>query len=95
MHATGFGGELRVGYQRSALLGHWSLDPARSLPVSQFVIEAQVQRVLDTFWITQDPTGVMVTLGRSRWEWVGVRVISLTESAVTMKVTGRPQIVKE
>ena len=54
-----------------------------------------MQRVLDTFWITQDPTGVMVTLGRSRWEWVGVRVISLTESAVTMKVTGRPQIVKE
>lgn len=93
MKAEGPEGELRVGYQRAALLGRWTLDATPIVPMTKFAITARVRQT-DSFWSTQSPMTLTLSFGLFRWEWE--RVTPLFENgSVQINVYGKPHIIKE
>lgn len=92
MKACGTSGELKVGYQRAAVLGTWTLEASKAHPM-RFAVEAEV-RETDSFWITQKPLTLILIFGRFRWQWYEVKV-RLEDAQLTARVEGRPTLVKE
>ena len=92
MKASGTSGELRVSYQRAVTLGSWSLETGLSLPLA-FVIEAQV-KTLDAFWSTQTPMVIDLQFGRFHWIWDDIKPV-YENGSVSVRVVGKPQIMKE
>lgn len=93
MKACGTHGELRVGYQPAATLGEWSLDVVPAPPVRSFSVVAQV-RATNAYWVLQRPITLVLCFGRFRWVWTEVTP-AFENGRVSMRVTGKPEIVKE
>ena len=92
MKATGLQGELRVGYQRGAQLGAWSLDTGQTSPLRSHV-EAEVL-TRDEFWSTQGLMTLDLQFGRFHWVWDAVHPV-FQDGRVTLHVVGKPQMTKE
>jgi len=65
MRAKGLSGELRVGYQRAATLGAWSLEPS---PPNGAIVTATIEDA-DEFWMDHEPKSLYLALGPSWWIW--------------------------
>ena len=65
----GTGGELRVGYQRAATLGVWTLDLIVQAPRG-FTLRAEVLDVHD-YWGRQLPLDLALVVGKAEWTWPG------------------------
>jgi len=82
MQAAGVGGELRVGYQRAARLGSWSLRPAGE---DESIISAQVVE-RDEFWMDQNPRRVVLEMGELSWTWDNIEF----DGGSVIRVSGAP-----
>ena len=71
---TGVSGELRVGYQKAARLKSWSLQDK--------IVEAKLDpQSVNWFWLNRRPLDLYLDIGRHRWKWKGVDLISEREHA--------------
>jgi len=84
MRASGPSGELRVCYQRAAVLRDWTLDQEPAVPRA-YTFKASLTQV-DPFWITQRPIDLVITVGLTSWHW---RDIQPEIDAHTLSVTLR------
>lgn len=85
MRATGNYGELRVGYQRAARLGSWTLE---ATPSRAFAFSANITEKHD-YWATQGPLDLVLVLGHTEWIWRGIVPTPLNEH-VRCEVKERP-----
>lgn len=72
LRASGTAGEIRVGYQRAATLGAWSLTLLEKVPRT-FEMRARVINTHD-YWFQQTPQDLVLWLGLTAWSWKSVEV---------------------
>ncbi len=89
LRASGDDGELRVGYQRAARLGDWSLVVVQRVPRA-FRLRAAVTET-HAYWITQGPMDLVLVLGHTEWVWRGVMVAPV-DGYVDLDITERPEV---
>lgn len=87
MRASGTAGALRVSYQVAADLGAWEIVLAPRLP-RVFTFSGTVLRE-HTYWITQAPLDLVLSLGSSEWLWRGVTVTRAGDK-IHIELTERP-----
>ena len=85
MKAAGIGGELRVGYQRAARLGQWSLASAGEGSDHWLISVQLAQR--DEFWMEQNPSRVVLELGELSWTWDNIEF----DGSSLIRVSGPPR----
>lgn len=87
---TGRLGELRVYYERAALLREWELtfsqDTIGKISVSVLVTKFE----LNDYWITKKSFDAYFWLGLSWWLWKNVEIVSLG-SVLELKTEGNPE----
>lgn len=89
--ADGIGGELRVGYQRAARLGRWSVRyTAETIGEDVSELSASLFE-RDAYWCTQPITSVQLHLNAETWTWRRLRTVVMTAGRVTARLVGPPQ----
>ena len=89
MRASGHSGELRVGYQRAAELGTWSIVLEPRLPRA-YTFTATVQSE-HGFWNTQRPLDLVLAVGQTEWAWRNVEPCR-TGDTITIELHERPEV---
>lgn len=95
MRASGQHGELRVGYQQAAVLAGWEItpSPAPGPPPLTYTLRARVTHE-NSYWITQRPYSLALSLGPTEWVWHGVDVRRDDDGLLVVDLRGAPQVVK-
>jgi hypothetical protein len=89
MKIAGTGGEVRVGYQRAAMLGKWSITASGYQPQTSYTLNAAVVD-RDEYWFYQYPHAVSLSMGNRQWLWHNVTVTG--DTTITGELTGSPLI---
>ena len=89
MKITGTGGDIRVGYQRAALLGKWSLTATGYQPQVSYTLDATVLE-RDEYWFFESPHDVSLVMGKRHWLWRNVTVTG--DTTITGELMGSPFI---
>ena len=89
MEIAGTGGEIRVGYQRAATLGRWSLTASGYQPQVSYTLKAAVVE-RDEYWFFESPRAVSLRMGNRDWLWRDVTVTG--DTAITGELVGSPLI---
>ncbi len=82
----GHEGRIKVGYQVAAVLSSFVLTPAGP---NTWEVSATV-KTADTFWLSQSPQVLELTVGKQRWRWAASG-LKVDGGAVSGTVTGRPE----
>lgn len=89
MKITGTGGDIRVGYQRAARLGKWSITATGYQPQVSYTLEAALLD-RDEYWFFESPHDVSLLIGERHWLWRNVAVIG--DTTITGELYGSPFI---
>lgn len=73
VHVSGRSGELRVGYQRAALLGEWTITPSSNRP-NTFTFHTDAVEE-NPHWYRQSPLDLVLALGTTEWVWRNVSIL--------------------
>ncbi len=66
---SGVSGELRVGYQKAARLTSWKLEDK--------IVEAKLDpQSVSWFWLERRPLDLYLDVGRHKWKWRGVDLVT-------------------
>jgi hypothetical protein len=90
MKIAGTGGEIRVGYQRAATLGNWSLTATGDQPQVSYTLDAVVID-RDEYWYFESPHAVSLSMGERQWLWKDVTVTG--DATITGELLGAPLII--
>jgi|TARA_R110000787_G_scaffold162900_2_gene276244 hypothetical protein len=89
MKIAGTGGAVRVGYQRAATIGKWSLTASGYQPQSSYALEAVVVS-RDEYWFLESPHDLSLVMGNRQWIWKDVTVTG--DDTITGELIGPPLI---
>jgi hypothetical protein len=87
VHISGPRAEMRVGYQRAAVLGAWTITPSGERR-NTFVFSAALTYTHPT-WFGMTPLTLVVRIGSTEWTWENVTPIR-EGGAVDVLLTERP-----
>lgn len=91
VHVSGTRGELRVGYQRAAVLGAWEITPSSSRR-NTFTFIAKLLGEHPVY-SRESPQSLVLTLGTTEWVWEHVSVLK-DGSDVYIELTERPRVIQ-
>ena len=66
---TGVGGRLLVGPYCACQIGRWSLDAQGGTYTLEYTPVSP-----DAFWMSKTADRIVLEVGTTRWEWIGVSV---------------------
>ena len=86
MRVDGATGILRVGYQRAADVGAWSIEPAGYRKT--FRLTAKIDHI-NEFWITRTPLDAVMRVAGMNWIWRDIS-IAQDKGSFTALLDGTP-----